>query len=73
VKELTIEHLRNAAQKVGLEIQHTSSGYRVLESTGSGGWRYVFPDSTGIASESKKAVAGFLLGVLWQQLQLAVA
>jgi hypothetical protein len=69
-KELTIDHLRNAAAKVGLEIQHDCSGYRVVQDTGDGGWRNIFPEGGICPTESKKACAGFLLGVLWQQLQL---
>jgi hypothetical protein len=70
-KDLSVEHLRNAAQKVGLDIQHDCGGYRVVKDTGDGGWSNIFPEGGTCPTESKKACAGFLLGVLWEQLQRA--
>jgi hypothetical protein len=65
-RDLTVEHLRNAAAKAGLAIEHDFGGYRVIKKTGKGFCRPVFPDTRG-GSESKKACAGFLLGVLYQR------
>jgi hypothetical protein len=68
-KELTIDHLQNVAAKVGLVVLRDKSGYRVAQELGHGALLSVFPEDKE-PTESKKACAGFLLGVLWQQLQL---
>lgn len=63
--QITRTDLIRAAGEVGLSIVH-DGGYRIVEEHDGGHYRNIFPKD-GELSESKRACAGFLLGVKWQR------
>lgn len=63
--KITQSELIQAAQRVGLAIQHDCGGYRIVKETDSGGQRYVFPDSGVCPTESKRACLAYLKGVAY--------